>query len=76
MQLPSEETSVTGEALQFEVKRGVGTITLNRPEALNAANDQLYRELAAVIAKIAEYREGVAAFKEKRPANFQRVPEG
>jgi len=49
--------SVTREALLFEVKKGVGTITLNRPDALNAANDQLYNELSAVIAEIADSHE-------------------
>ena len=42
------------ETLVYEVADGVGTITLNRPEAMNATNDQLYRELSALLREIAD----------------------
>jgi len=42
------------ETLIFESKNGVGTITLNRPEVMNATNDQLYRELSSLIREIAD----------------------
>jgi 2-(1,2-epoxy-1,2-dihydrophenyl)acetyl-CoA isomerase len=45
---------VTRNTLTFEVRDGVGIITLNRPESMNAANDEMYRELSAVIAEIGE----------------------
>jgi len=42
------------ETLLYEVADGVGTITLNRPEVMNATNDQLYRELAGLLREIAD----------------------
>ena len=42
------------ETLIYDVKNGVGTVTLNRPDAMNATNDQLYRELSALIREIAD----------------------
>lgn len=39
------------EALLFQVADGVATITLNRPEKLNAFNDTLHKELLEVLAK-------------------------
>lgn len=42
------------ETLIYDVKNGVGTVTLNRPEVMNATNDQLYRELSALIREIAD----------------------
>jgi 2-(1,2-epoxy-1,2-dihydrophenyl)acetyl-CoA isomerase len=43
---------VSLNTLIFEVRDGVGTITLNRPESMNAANDEMYRELAEVITEV------------------------
>ena len=37
------------ETLIYDVSDGVATITLNRPDALNATNDQLYRELSSLL---------------------------
>jgi 2-(1,2-epoxy-1,2-dihydrophenyl)acetyl-CoA isomerase len=42
------------ETILYEEREGVAVITLNRPEALNATNDTLYRELSGLIAAIAE----------------------
>lgn len=45
--------TMSTEAILYSVTDRVGTITLNRPDALNATNDQLYRELAALLDTIA-----------------------
>ena len=42
------------ETLLYDQTDGVGTITLNRPEVMNATNDTLYHELSALIAEIAK----------------------
>ncbi len=42
------------ETLLYEVTDGVGTITLNRPDVMNATNDQLYRELSGLLREIAD----------------------
>lgn len=42
------------QTLRYELSEGVGTITLNRPEVLNATNDELYRELSGLLHTIAE----------------------
>ena len=44
----------TLETVLYEVSDGVATITLNRPDALNSTNDQLYRELNGLIKTVAE----------------------
>ena len=45
---------MTLETVLYEVSDGVATITLNRPDALNSTNDQLYRELNGLIKTVAE----------------------
>ena len=45
---------MTLETVLYEVSDGVATITLNRPDALNSTNDQLYRELTGLIKTVAE----------------------
>jgi 2-(1,2-epoxy-1,2-dihydrophenyl)acetyl-CoA isomerase len=47
-------SSSSYEVLGFEVADGVGTVTLNRPDALNALNFALKAELAACWREIAE----------------------
>ncbi len=44
---------MTFETLLYSVTNGVGTITLNRPEALNSTNDTLYRELQGLLRDVA-----------------------
>ena len=41
------------ETLLYDRRDGVGTITLNRPEVMNATNDTLYRELSALLLEVA-----------------------
>lgn len=45
---------MTFETLIYDVADGVGTITFNRPDVLNATNDQFYKELSGLIAEIAD----------------------
>ena len=40
---------ITSETVLYEVDRGVATITLNRPDRLNAWNAQLARELSLAL---------------------------
>jgi 2-(1,2-epoxy-1,2-dihydrophenyl)acetyl-CoA isomerase len=42
------------QTLLFDLSEGVATVTLNRPEALNATNDQLYQELAELIRELGD----------------------
>ncbi len=44
---------MTFETILYTVANGVGTITLNRPESFNAANEQLTTELQAALADAA-----------------------
>lgn len=41
------------ETILYENTDGVATITLNRPDALNSTNDQMYKELRQLIEEIA-----------------------
>jgi enoyl-CoA hydratase len=43
---------VTYKTLLYEKKDGIGTVTLNRPEALNALNSDVYNELFDVFEEI------------------------
>ncbi|SDR64382.1 2-(1,2-epoxy-1,2-dihydrophenyl)acetyl-CoA isomerase [Rhizobiales bacterium GAS113] len=45
---------MTLETLLYEVTDGVATVTFNRPQAMNATTDELYRELAALIREIGD----------------------
>jgi 2-(1,2-epoxy-1,2-dihydrophenyl)acetyl-CoA isomerase len=40
------------ETILYDVADGVATITLNRPEAMNATNDRMYQELSGLIRNI------------------------
>ena len=42
------------ETILFDVTEGVATITFNRPEVLNATNDQFYKEFAGLIGTVAD----------------------
>ncbi len=44
---------MTFETILYDVSDGVATVTFNRPEALNATNDQFYREMQGLIREIA-----------------------
>lgn len=50
-------TVVDHETVKVEVEDGLATVTLNRPEALNALNMQLKEELAAVLRFLADATE-------------------
>src|SRR2546421_1936030 len=41
------------QTLLFEIKDGVAVITINRPDKLNALNDQVMADLAAVAERVA-----------------------
>jgi 2-(1,2-epoxy-1,2-dihydrophenyl)acetyl-CoA isomerase len=45
---------VTSQNILYELSEGVATLTLNRPDVLNATNDALYHELSALLAQIRE----------------------
>jgi 2-(1,2-epoxy-1,2-dihydrophenyl)acetyl-CoA isomerase len=45
---------VAFETLIYEVIDAVATITFNRPEVMNATNDQFYKELSGLIRDVAE----------------------
>jgi 2-(1,2-epoxy-1,2-dihydrophenyl)acetyl-CoA isomerase len=45
---------VTHETLLYDVTDGVATVTFNRPEVMNATNDQFYRELSELIQTMAD----------------------
>lgn len=53
-------TLVDYETVKVEVEDGLATVTLNRPEALNALNMQLKEELAAVLRTLADATEARA----------------
>ena len=40
--------------VELEKKGAVGVITMNRPEALNALNDQVLRDLSGVLDQVEE----------------------
>ena len=42
------------ETLLYDVSEGVATVTFNRPDVLNATNDQFYKELSVLIRTIAD----------------------
>jgi 2-(1,2-epoxy-1,2-dihydrophenyl)acetyl-CoA isomerase len=42
------------ETLLYNLSERVATITFNRPEALNATNDQFYKELSGVIRQVSD----------------------
>ncbi|MBT8447418.1 MAG: enoyl-CoA hydratase/isomerase family protein [Gammaproteobacteria bacterium] len=42
------------ETLLYDVSNRVATITLNRPDALNATTDQLYRDLSAAFTQVSD----------------------
>ncbi len=41
------------ETLLYDLSDGVATVTFNRPEAMNATNDQFYKELSGLIRDLA-----------------------
>ncbi|MEO8030550.1 MAG: enoyl-CoA hydratase-related protein [Gemmatimonadota bacterium] len=42
---------MTDSMLRFELRDGVATITINRPDKLNALNDALFRQLAELVSR-------------------------
>ena len=45
---------MTFETLLYELADGVATVTFNRPDVLNATNDQFYKELSGLIGTMAD----------------------
>lgn len=45
---------MTFETLLYDASEGIATITFNRPDVLNATNDQFYRELSGLVGAIAD----------------------
>jgi 2-(1,2-epoxy-1,2-dihydrophenyl)acetyl-CoA isomerase len=45
---------MTFQTLIYDLSETVATITFNRPEVLNATNDEFYRELSGLIGRIAD----------------------
>ena len=45
---------MSNETILYDVANGVGTITFNRPDVLNATNDDFYKEFSRLIGEIAE----------------------
>jgi len=45
---------VTYNTINYEKAEGIGIITLNRPRSMNSLNSELLREMAAVLAEIAD----------------------
>ncbi len=45
---------MTYETLLCDVAEGVATLTFNRPEVLNATNDQFYKDMSAFIGRVAD----------------------
>ena len=45
---------MTFETLLYQLADGVATITFNRPDVLNATNDQFYKELSGLLQTIAD----------------------
>lgn len=48
---------MSAENVLFDLEQGVATLTLNRPEVLNATNDALYAELSAALQRIRDDRD-------------------
>ena len=45
------------QTLLYDVSDRIATLTLNRPDAMNATTDEMYRELQELIPKIAADRD-------------------
>lgn len=52
----SSEWGMQGETIRLEVVEGVATLTLNRPDRLNAFTTQMHEELRAALAKVRDGR--------------------
>ena len=60
---------MTYDTILTRVEHGVGLITLNRPEALNALNDRLTREVSAAVDAM-EADEAVGALQRGTSGQF------
>jgi enoyl-CoA hydratase/carnithine racemase len=62
----------TASLVEYACKDQVATLTLNRPQRLNAFNDELVRHLADVLYLSEDFQEAARAFAEKRkPGPFK-----
>jgi len=61
------------ETIILQSEEGAATVTLNRPEKLNAMNKKLADELEAAILTLhtEDQKEGLKAFFEKREPKFK-----
>lgn len=60
--------------IRYEVRDRVATVTLHRPEKLNAFTRRMRDELIDTLGASPDVKEGIAAFLEKRAPQFPMKP--
>jgi enoyl-CoA hydratase/carnithine racemase len=61
---------MTDSHLGIATENYVTTVTINRPEKRNALTYALLRDLQALMPQLADAREGLQAFLQKRPPQY------